>query len=154
MTVSNILYFLQSIPEEIGIIALSLAYSRVALRWKIIIAGSILLSLLTFVIRSLPVTFGLHMVVCIFVIFILIVKMTYVTGPKAAIAVFASVFTLGLMEYLISEMVFIFMKLDPIVATADKVLWTKVGLVQAFFMILLALLVSRFYRPLQDGWRK
>jgi len=152
--VNNVLYFLQSVPEGIGIIALSLAYARVSLRWKTIIVGGILLSVLTFFIRSLPVTFGLHLVICIFVIFIIIVKMTNVPGPKAVIAVFASVVTLALLEYVVSELVFTFMNLDPVTATADEVFWTKVGIIQAILMIILALVVSRFYKPQPNGWRE
>jgi hypothetical protein len=147
-------YFLQSFPECAGVIALSLALARVPLRWGRILLGSAFISLICFGIRALPVTFGLHLPISIFIIFLLIIKLTKTVPSRAIISVFASFFALALLEYLVSTVFFALTHIDPNQALADESLWTMVGVIQDAVLIIIALVVPHFLKPNQGAWER
>lgn len=146
-------YFLESLPECMGLIALSLALALVPLKWGRIFLGGALISLLTFGIRALPVTFGLHLPISIFIIFLLIIKMTDVTPSRSIIAVFASFFTLALLEYLVSTGFFAISHMNSKQALADESLWTLVGIFQDVILIAIALIASKFLK-VKGAWKR
>lgn len=147
-------YFIQSLPECAGLFALSLALAKVPLRWGRIVAGAAIISVTSFIIRSLPVTFGFHMPVMIFVLFILVVKWTNVKPSRAVLSVFSSFLVLALLEYLVSTAFFAVSRISPNHALADEPLWACVGVIQSTILILIAVVVQRFFRPIWGSWKK
>jgi uncharacterized membrane protein YvlD (DUF360 family) len=147
-------YFIQSIPESMGLFALSLAFARVPLRWRRIFIGGAILSIISYIIRALPVTFGFHIPIMLFLLFIFIVNLTKVKPSSTVLAVFASFFTLALLEYLVSSAFFAYTHMEPNEALANEALWAKVGVFQAAILNLLALSASRFLKPIRGAWRK
>jgi len=145
---------MQSIPECMGLIALSLALSRVPLRWGYIVAGGIIVSLIPFVIRALPVTFGLHLPICIFIIFLLIIKLTYVSPSRAVITVFSSFFVLALLEYIVSSVFFTLTDMDPHQAISNEGLWAAIGVFQSLILNFIALAIAYFLKPIKESWKK
>ena len=151
---STFYYFLQSLPESMGLVALSLVLARVSLRWGRILAGGAILSVTTYIIRSLPVTFGFHMPVMIFIMFLFIVKLTRVKLSSAALAVFSSFFILALLEYLVSTVFFAVTHMPPHEALANESLWSCIGLLQSALLISIAILISRLIKPVKGMWNK
>jgi len=147
-------YFLQSLPESMGLIALSLALAKVPLRWGRIVLGGVLISVVSYIIRALPVTFGLHMPVIIFILFMFINRLTDVKPSRTVLAVCASFFVLAVLEYLVSTAFFAITKMDPAEALANETLWSYVGLIQSTLLIVIAVLLSRFFKPVQGVWKK
>ncbi len=148
------MYFLQSIPESMGIVALSLAIARVPLKWAHISLAGILLAIISYVIRSLPVTFGLHLPVMILIIFMLIVKYTNLKPSLAIVAVFTSFFTLALLEYLVSGTFFAYTQTDPEQALSNEKLWSILGIIQAIILNIIALVVPRYLKPTEGAWKQ
>ncbi|MEN6460318.1 MAG: hypothetical protein ABFC94_02965 [Syntrophomonas sp.] len=151
---NTVYYFLQSLPESMGLIALSLAIAQVPLRWGRILIGGIIISVISYIIRTLPVTFGFHIPVMIFVLFLLIVKFTNVTPSRTVIAVFSSFFALAMLEYLVSSIFFACSHLDAQQSFANKGLWAALGITQDFILIVLALVIPRFLKPSEVAWEK
>jgi len=149
-----LLFLLQGIPESSGVIALSLALLRVPLRWKHIIAAGTVFTLIIFAIRSLPFTFGIHTAVAIFLLVVAINKTTHTPVTKTFIAVLAGYVTVALLEIVISETFFAVTKLDPnTLITENNPLWVLSGLPQAFLLIIFALIISKFKKPIGDAWK-
>ncbi|MEN6327982.1 MAG: hypothetical protein ABFD18_17455 [Syntrophomonas sp.] len=146
-------YFLQSLPESMGLIALSLAITKVPLRWGRILLGGVIISVISYIIRSLPVTFGFHMPVMLFVLFVLIVKSTNIPPSHTIIALFSGFFTLALLEYLISSAFFAYTHMDPNNAMANETLWTSLGVIQAIILNIIALVVQHFLKPVEASWK-
>lgn len=147
-------FFLQGIPECMGITALSLAVARVQLRWGYIFLGALLLSVVSFVIRSLPVTFGFHLPVVIFLLFILMVRFTNLSPSRTIIAVFSSFVALALLEYTISGIFFAYSHIDAQQVIADERLWAALGVTQAIILNIIALAVSHFLKPTEGVWKR
>ena len=150
---STFYYFIQSVPECMGLIALSLAFAQVPLCWGRIFLGGALLSLLTFGIRALPVTFGFHLPISIFVMFLLIVKLTQAPPSRAIIAVFSSFFALALLELIISNVYFAFTHMTYQQAIEHQASWAAVGVFQAFILNIIALIVARFFKSTRRAWK-
>jgi hypothetical protein len=149
----TLLFFLQGIPEVSGEIALSLALAGVSLRWGIIAVTGTAFVIVIYMIRSLPFTFGIHSVVGILIMILFIKKATRVKTAKCFIVVLASFATLATLEILLSELFSYIIKLDLQFLTPNSILWKLVGLPQAILMILFALLVSKYKKPLEGMWK-
>lgn len=149
------MFLLQGIPESTGLIALSLALLRVPLRLKRIIATGTVLALVLFTARSIPLTFGIHMAIGIFLIVIIIDRATHITITKNFIAVLVSFSTLLFLEQLMMIIFFAVTKLDPntIVVENNNLLWKLAGLPQAVLLIIIALLISKLIKPREDAWK-
>lgn len=152
--VGNLLFFVQAIPEVTGVIALSLALARVPLVWVRIIPTATVLAVIIFILRSLPIAFGMHMIAGSLLLVVFISKLTTVSPTKSFIVVFASGVTLAFFELLIHEPLFAITKLELEAAITDNLVWTLLGLPQAVLMILMAIIISRYFKPLKDAWRK
>jgi hypothetical protein len=150
----DILYFfIQSIPESMGLVAMSLALGRVSQKWGHIFIGGALIAVIAYIVRSLQGTFGFHLPVMIFVLFILLVKFTTLKPSRAIIAVFTSFFTLALLEYLVSGAFFAYSHMDPQQVLADLPLWTALGIVQAVLLNVIAVILARFLKPSKGAWK-
>lgn len=150
----NVFYFfLQGIPECMGMVALSLAYARVPLRWGYILIAGVFIAILNYLIRSLPLTFGFHIPIMIFITYFLIVKLTKSTLSRTIIAVFSSFVTLALLEYFVSNTFFSLSKTDPQDVIANEGLWAAIGVVQAFILNMIALLIARLMKPTDGAWK-
>ena len=150
-----LLFLLQGIPECSGQFALSLALLGVPLRWKRIIAAGTVLSLVFYVARTLPLTFGIHVAVGIFLIVVAVNKATRIPITKIFIAVLISFSTLFLLELVMMEIFFAVTGLDPstTIAENNNLLWKLAGLPQAFLLIIFALLAAKYKKPREDTWK-
>ena len=148
-----VMFFLQGLPETIGVVALSLAVERVPLKWKYIVPISLVLSFFIFVIRSLPVSLGIHTVAAILLLAFFMVKFTRVPSTKCFIAIFISISFLTALEFIFHEPIFWFLDLSLNQILSNDTIWMLVGLPQATVMIISALFVARIRKPDFDAWR-
>ena len=149
-----LLFLLQGIPESSGYFALSLALLRVPLRWKRIIAAGTVLALVFFTVRSLPLTFGFHTAVGIFLLVVAINRATHLPVTRIFIAVLVSFSILILLELVMMEIFFAATKIDPNAAiTGNNLLWKLSGLPQAFLLNIFALLISKYKKPQEGAWK-
>lgn len=146
-----LLFLLQGIPECSGVIALSLALTKMPLRWGRIIAGGTILAVFIFIIRSFSFTFGLHTIAALLLTVVLITTATRVPPTKAFVVVSISLIIVGILErIIIFEIIFPLGKLDPQIIASNYLLWKLMALPQAAIMIFLALLIPRFIIPEQE----
>lgn len=148
-----ILTFMQGLIEVSGGIALSMALARVPLRWNIILPAGAVLTLIIFLIRSLPFTFGLHSVVTLLLIIIFMTKTTRVSPAIAFISAFTSFAVLATVELIIHEVTFTILGYEPQQIVADNIYWKLMGMPQAVIMILLALIVSKLRVSKKGAWK-
>jgi len=136
-----------------GMVALTLAYARVPLRWGFIFIAAVLLAVVNYLIRSLPFTFGFHIPVMMFINYFLIIKFTKSTLSRTILAVFSGLATVAFVEFLVSNTSFALINRDPQDIIADERLWAIIGIVQAAILNMIALFVARVMKPLEGAWR-
>lgn len=151
---SVLYYFMQGIPECMGVAALALAIARVQLRWNFIFLSALLIAVVSFSIRSLPVTFGFHLPIVLFLLFILMVRYTNLSLSRTIIVVFSSFLTLALLEFAVSSTFFAYTQMDAQQAIANEPLWAAVGIFQAIILNIIALVVSHLLKPNEGAWKR
>lgn len=151
---SVLYFFLQGIPEGMGVVAIALAVARVQLRWRYIFLCALLLAVVNYFIRSLPVTFGFHLPVAILLLFILMVRFTNLSPSRTIIAVFSSFVIIALLEFVVSSTFFAYSQMDAQQVIANEPLWAAVGIFQAAILIIIALVISHFHKPNEGVWKQ
>lgn len=148
-----VLPLLQGILESMGIISCSLVLLRIPLLWQRISILAVVMTTIIYLIKAMPLTYGIHLLAAILCLFFYIIKATTASPSKAFLAVFASVVILSILELGIHEIIFTFSSLDPVTSMEDDTLWSKLGMVQAIILNLIALIISRFLKPVAGKWK-
>jgi len=148
-----LLFFMQGIPEVMGIVAFSLALARVPLRWGIIALAGTSLTIIIYVIRSVQITFGIHTVAAIVLLAVFIIKTTRTSPINGFVAAFSSLTILTIVELFIEKLFLFITKLDQQVFVSNDLLWKLVALPQAILMILFAVIISKYIAADRDAWR-
>lgn len=147
------LFLLHGIPEITGLLACSLALARVDFRWGIIIAAACVFAAIIYLVRSLPLTFGLHTVIAILLYALFIAKATRVPPSTSFMVVFATMTFLFLVEVPMSVLYVALLETGISKFLTAEVIWHLAGLPQAILLITGALFISKHRKPLQDMWR-
>ncbi len=148
-----LLFCAQGIPEMTGVVAFSLALTRVKQRWGVILVFAVILTVVIYIIRSIPVTFGLHTVVGILLCALFIARFTVVPPSISFIVVFASFAVLSLLELTVSELFIFFLHTEVSQLISDDYAWMLIGLPQAIIMIAIALAIAKYRKPMEGMWK-
>ncbi len=132
---------------------MSLALAGVPLRWKQITILSIMLAVIIFTIRLLPLATGLHTVAVLLITVFVLNKLTRIPLTKSFMVVLISIFTLALVEYIIHGLFLQLSSYDLSLLMSRKILWAVLGLPQVMIMIALAVLAARVIKPRPGTWK-
>jgi hypothetical protein len=150
---STLYFFLQAIPECMGVIALSLAFAQVPLRWGLILKAGSVLSLINYGMRKLPLDFGVHIPVSILLIFLLIIRLTTAPASRAIISVFSGFITLVIIEMAVSSTFFAYTHMTYVQAVKHEGLWCAVGVFQSIILGLIAIIAARLFKSSRSDWK-
>ncbi|WP_092482169.1 hypothetical protein [Desulfoscipio geothermicus] len=148
-----LLFLLPGAVESAGIVACSLALVRVKLRWTIIIPAASTLATIIYLIRHMPVTFGLHTIAGFLLLVMFLTKGTRVPPSSSFMASFISYAILASLERLMIELSVMVLKTDINNIMSDYLLWTVLSLPQGVLMVAIALLIAKIRTPLEGMWR-
>ncbi|SFQ98996.1 hypothetical protein [Desulfoscipio geothermicus] len=148
-----LLFFMQGIPESIGLFACCLALARVKLRWEVILPFAGIMTLVIYVVRSLPVTFGLHTVTGILLYTLFIARATRVPPSSSFIVSFAGFALLALLEVIMYELIGNLFNTEVSQLLLNDYTQMLIGLPQALTMIAVALVIAKYRKPLEGMWR-
>jgi len=151
---SNFLYLLQGIPESIATLALSLTFARISLRWLPIVIGGAIISMIGSAIKLLPFAMGLNSVAMLVMCVFFIANRTTISVSKSFIVTISSAIILIFLEILFYTIISELTTLNLETVPTDSVMWYLMGLPQAILMLVMALLISKYFKPISDGWKK
>ncbi|MFA6809175.1 MAG: hypothetical protein WCR27_09305 [Eubacteriales bacterium] len=98
MRIPLIALILQGIPEQIAVVTLAFVIAKLQLKWKVIAIGGIGLAVTSYLLRLLPVAFGVHTILLISLLFLLLLKFGQGTLNISLIASLISFLVLILAE--------------------------------------------------------
>lgn len=147
------LFILHGIPEMAGVVGLSLALAGIPLHWGRILTSGTALALAIYLIRLLPVTFGLHTVAGLLLLIFFMTQFTKIHPARIFISVFISFTTLAVLEMTFHEAFFFFTKMEPAEVIPNQLLWLELGIPQATLLIVLAILAPKLIQPQRSAWR-
>jgi len=151
---SNFLYLLQGIPETIATLALSLTFAGISLRWLPIVIGGAIISMIGSTIKLLPFAMGLNSVAMLVMCVFFIANRTTISVSKSFIVTISSAIILIFLETLFYTIISELTTLNLETVPTDSVMWYLMGLPQAILMLVMALLISKYFKPISDGWKK
>lgn len=142
LKLSCISFLIQGIPESIAIIAFCYALLDLNFEWPRIIKQGLVLAISTYLIRLLPLPFGVHTIV---VIFILVYYLARFSKVKLILAFKASLLTyiaIAIAEIFFNELGLRLLDLTLTEAYNNKFLWSLLGLPQVFLLFFLSRIIK------------
>ncbi|HVJ49411.1 hypothetical protein [Desulfitobacterium sp.] len=140
---------LQGIPEQIAVVALAFIIARIPFQWKRVIPIGIFLALVAYIVRLLPVPFGIHTIVLVILLFILLTIMGRGDVSQAIIATLISFLALVLFEIgSISAFMAIF-KVSQETIFDSQLLRIVIGETHVILLFVFAYLLNRGKRRLK-----
>jgi len=90
------------------------------------------------------------LVMCVF----FIANRTTISVSKSFIVTISSAIILIFLEILFYTIISELTTLNLETVPTDSVMWYLMGLPQAILMLVMALLISKYFKPISDGWKK
>ena len=143
MKIPVLALILQGIPEQIAVATLAFVIAKIPLQWKRIVLIGVLLAFSSYVLRLFPITFGIHTIVIIGLLFILLVK---IAKGNLNTALTASL--LSFLGLIIAETVCLSI-LMPLFGVTSEMLFSNITirvlitLPQVFLLFMLAFVVFK-----------
>lgn len=136
----------QGIPEQIAVAALAFVIARAELDWKKIGLVGVILAVIAYIVRLLPVTFGVHTVVLIMLLFLLVNKFGQVNLVLSIVSAIISFFVLVIVETVIHLAFFTLAKLPVEAVLNNDILNALIGLPQILLIFLTAYVIKKIRR--------
>lgn len=136
---------LQGIPEQTAVVTLAFVIARIPLRWKIIFPIGIGLSTCAYLLRLLPITFGIHTILLIILLFIALTRQSNADFSQSLIASLLSFLVLIIFEFIsISSLMFV-LGITPETIFSDTVLRILSGEPQVLLTFVMAFLLNKIF---------
>jgi len=101
MEIPFLVFLFQGIPEQISVCMLAYVITKIPFKWKEVLFMGVLLATCAYIIRLLPITFGVHTVVLIGILFSYLSVIKKVEFSKAIISSLFVYLVLIILESLI-----------------------------------------------------
>ncbi|MEL7565028.1 MAG: hypothetical protein AAGU27_09120 [Dehalobacterium sp.] len=132
------------IPENIALVVLAFAIAKAKFDWKRIILMGTLLACIAFVTRLIPITFGVHTLVCLGLLIFLLNYFQKVDLIRSILSVLISAFILILGEYCSRMATLAIFNLTMEEVTNSEFLITVTGIPEVVLLFILALLIKKY----------
>lgn len=140
MTLFSLLF--QGIPEIIALTSLAFTLAKADTDWKkISILGSVL-AIAIYLIRLLPITFGIHTIICIALLIIFVNTVAKVDISTSVFSAISSMIILILVETLTNNLIFYIFNFSINTITEDPFLATIVGIPQVIILFLVNYIIK------------
>jgi len=137
---------LQGIPEQIAVVTLAFVIARVPLDWKKIILGGIFLALSVYLLRMLPITFGVHTIVLIGFLFFIVFRSGQVSLTSSIITSILSILTLIILEIISLSILMPVFNITHDVFVKNVFLRILITLPQVLLIFIVAFVIRNFLK--------
>ncbi len=145
MRIPLLALLLQGIPEQTAIITLAFVVARIPLKWEKILLTGIALALCAYVVRLIPMPFGIHTILLLFVQFIILTWKTKGDVGLSFMASSASILALGIFEFSCLSLFMLIFGLTPETLFNDLIIRIVVGESHVLLLFISAFLVNKLY---------
>jgi len=136
----------QGIPEQIAVATLAFVIAKIPLKWNKVILIGIILAFCAYVVRLLPIPFGIHLILLIVVLFIALLWLGKGDFSLSLIACLLSFLTLVIFEYVCLSLLMPVFGLTPESLSTDLVKRIVIGELQVLLLFITAFLLNKFYK--------
>lgn len=144
MTLFSLLF--QGIPECIAMVALAFAIAKAHINWKNICILGAVLAISVFLIRLLPMTFGIHTIITIALLIISVNSIAKVDITTSVFSALFSIIILILVETITNNLIFYIFHLSIYDIAENSILATIVGIPQVMILFLISYVLKSYYK--------
>ncbi len=136
------------IPENIAIVAIAFALAKAKFEWKRIVLMGILMALTAYVIRLIPVTFGVHTIVCLGLLVFLLSYFAKVDLTRTITSVLITYIILALVETISRSILLKLLNWSIEDVMNNELLITLTGLPEVVLLFIIAFTIKKYMIPL------
>lgn len=145
MGIPLIALLLQGVPEQIAVIILAFLIAKVPLKWNRVLLIAIAQAFCAYVVRLLPIPFGIHTILLIFILFIILTWLSKGDVGLAFVASSLSFLVLVIFEFSCMSLFMFIFGLTPETLFNDLAIRIIVGEPQVLLLFISAFLLNKFY---------
>lgn len=138
-----ITFLFQGLPETIASTAFCFAIIKLPLIWNLILRIGVIYGISAFSIRLLPISYGVHTIILIFILVVLLVSFTKCKLSLAFMAALTNMITVAASEFLLGALLN-FLNISFQELYKNQWLWTLLGLPQVLILLSLAFILNYF----------
>ncbi len=143
MKIPFIALILQGIPETIAVATLAFVIAKLPLEWKKIVLCGVILAFSSYVLRLFPITFGVHTIFAIGLLFILLIKIAKSNINTALIASLFSYLAVIITETICLSLLMPLFNVTSEMILANNTIRILITLPQVLVMYILAFIVYK-----------
>jgi hypothetical protein len=136
----------QGIPEQIAVATLAFVIAKIPFKWNKVILIGIILAFCAYVVRLLPIPFGIHLILLIVVLFIALLWLGKGDFSLSLIASLLSFLALVIFEYVCLSLLMPVFGLTQESLSTDLVKRIIIGELQVILLFITAFLLNKFYK--------
>lgn len=145
MRIPLLALLLQGIPEQIAVITLAFVIAGIPLkRYKILLIG-IFLAFCAYVVRLFPIPFGLHTILLLFILFIILTRLSKGDVSLSFIASSSSFLALVILEFSCMSLFMLIFGFTPETLFNDLIIRIVVGEPHVLLLFISAFLINKLY---------
>ncbi|WP_407312588.1 hypothetical protein [Desulfosporosinus sp. SB140] len=133
---------LQGIPEQIAVATLAFAIARISFKWKKIFIISTVLAFSAYLARLSQITFEIHTVLLIILLFVILLTLEKVDLSLAFLSSLLSFLTLAVFEYISVSILMPVFKITPEIIVTNFTIRILIGEPHVLLIFLFALILG------------
>ncbi len=138
---------LQGIPEETAVVTLAFVIAGIPLKWNRVLLTGIVLAFCAYVIRLFPIPFGIHTILLLFILFIILSRLSKGDLGLSFIASSSSFLALAIFEFSCMSLFMQTFGLTPKTIFDNLVIRIVVGEPHVLLLFISAFLLNKLYIP-------
>lgn len=137
---------LQGIPEQIAVVTLAFVIAKIPLKWNKVILIGIILAFSAYIVRLLPIPFGIHLILLIVLLFIALLWLGEGDFSLSLIACLLSFLALAIFEYVCLSLLMPVFGLTLESLSTELVKRIVIGEFHVLLLFITAFLLNKFYK--------
>ena len=143
MKIPFLALIIQGIPEQIAVVTIAFVIANLPLQWRKIAAIGVTLALTSYLIRFLPITFGIHTILLLGLLFLLVYKFGRSSLNAAIIASLVSFLSLIVVETISLSILMPLFNLTPEMIFSDTKIRILISYPQVLILFLIAFIIIK-----------
>ncbi|MFZ7103530.1 MAG: hypothetical protein ACOWWO_12880 [Peptococcaceae bacterium] len=146
MKMSFVELILLGIPEGISVAILAFVISKIKIKWDIVIIIGFILSTAAYLLRLLPITFGVHTIVYIALLILMLYKFGQVNIITSIINSIGTLLCLIVLETITSVLIMNHLQINQAQLSSDLFVHMQVFYPHVILLLLISLIIKKYKR--------
>ena len=149
--ISLISLLIQGIPEQTAVVTLAFVIAKIPWKWNEVLPIGVVLAFCTYVIRLLPIPFGIHTILLLLILSVFLARLGKIDIGLSFFASLVTFLFLAIFEYSCMSLYMLFFGLTAEILLDDLVIRIVVGELHVILLFISAFLLKIYYKKKNFG---